>query len=339
MTQALKRAPWNARRLLRVPKTQNPKALALFVRSALTLSRCGLIGDNDLVPALIKKLEELRSPSPSEWCWGYSFPWQTRTVVVPRGAANLVCTVFVANALLDVYENSGNARLLEMATSSCDYILRDLYWIDGNDVASLAYPLPTSRARVHNANLLGAALLTRVARLSGSQQYIEPALKVARYSAGAQQPDGSWHYGDMATQRWVDNFHTGYNLEALRSIGENVATTEFDARIRSGLGFFREHFIRKDGAPRYFHDRTFPIDIHCVSQSIITLAEFRYLDEGSLDEAYRVFVWAKNHMLDPEGFFYYRVLRLGRIKTSYMRWSQAWMLIALSTLLDSLRKD
>ena len=41
--------------------------------------------------------------------------------------------------------------------------------------------------------------------------------------------------------------------------------------------------------------------------------------------------WAMKHMWDERGFFYYRVLRFGTIRTSYMRWSQAWMLLALAT--------
>jgi hypothetical protein len=45
-----------------------------------------------------------------------------------------------------------------------------------------------------------------------------------------------------------------------------------------------------------------------------------------------VFAWAMNHMWDDRGFFYYRVLRTLTIRTPYMRWSQAWMLLALSQL-------
>ena len=45
--------------------------------------------------------------------------------------------------------------------------------------------------------------------------------------------------------------------------------------------------------------------------------------------------WTLNHMWDDRGFFYYRVLRLCTIRTSYMRWTQAWMLLALATLLES----
>jgi hypothetical protein len=48
---------------------------------------------------------------------------------------------------------------------------------------------------------------------------------------------------------------------------------------------------------------------------------------------YSVLGWAMKHMWDSRGFFYYRVLRSCTIRTSYMRWSQAWMLLALSALL------
>jgi hypothetical protein len=65
-----------------------------------------------------------------------------------------------------------------------------------------------------------------------------------------------------------------------------------------------------------------------------TLLEFKDLDPGNVALAHSVFDWAVNHMWDDRGFFYYRVLRLCTIRTSYMRWSQAWMLLALSTLLS-----
>src|ERR1700747_2080974 len=38
-TQALKRSPVNLRDLLHIPKTQNPKAIALFLSALLTLER------------------------------------------------------------------------------------------------------------------------------------------------------------------------------------------------------------------------------------------------------------------------------------------------------------
>jgi len=103
-----------------------------------------------------------------------------------------------------------------MAVSAADYLLNELYWTEKDTAAGFRYPLPSSRTRVHNANFLGAALLSRVYSRSGEKKFLEPALKAARYSAAQQRGDGSWDYGESSTQMWIDNFHTGYNLCALR---------------------------------------------------------------------------------------------------------------------------
>jgi glycosyltransferase involved in cell wall biosynthesis len=333
LTQILKRSPINVRGLLQIPKTQNPKGIALFLSALLKAPELCPGENEDLVGSLTQTLVALRSTGTPYWCWGYSFPWQTRTVVVPRGTPNLVCTTFVAGALLDLYEQSHESEQLGMAVSAAEYILKELYWTDGSVVAGFSYPLPSLRNQVHNANFLAAALFCRVYKHTGDERFLAPALRAARYSAGKQHPDGSWAYGEGSKQHWVDNFHTGYNLGALRSISRDIGTTEFDSVIRHGFEFYREHFFRQDGAARYFHNRTYPLDIHCVAQSIITLLEFRDLDPGNVPLAHSVFRWAMNHMWDDRGFFYYRVLRLGTVRTSYMRWSQAWMLRALSELL------
>jgi hypothetical protein len=333
LTQVLKRSPINIRRFLRIPKTQNPKAIALFLSAFVKLSRIGMVKSGDLVNPMIERLIALRSQGVSHWCWGYSFPWQTRTMVVPRGAPNLVCTTFVGNALLDAYEQRQDQRCLDMAMSTAQYILDKLYWTDGELVAGFSYPLPDLRNQVPNANFLGAALLCRVYQHTGEKKFLRPALRVARYSSAKQHADGSWDYGERASQRWIDNFHTGYNLCALRSIGRCAETNEFESSIRRGFEFYRAHFFREDGAPRYFHNRTYPVDIHSVAQSIITLMALKDLDPSNVILARSVLQWAMNHMWDERGFFYYRVLRFCTIRTPYMRWAQAWMLLAMSTLL------
>jgi hypothetical protein len=334
LTQLLKRSPVNMRSLARIPKTQNPKAVALFLSSFLKLSASDLAGREDLIPYMIERLAALRSPTLLYWCWGYSFPWQGRHVVVPKGAPNLVCTTFVAGALLDVYEQRGEAQCLAMAISAAEYILNELYWSSDATRAGFSYPLASLRNQIHNANLLAAALLARVYKHTGKERFLGPALKAARYSASRQRADGSWYYGEAESQKWIDNFHTGYNLGGLRALARDLGTTEFDSCIRAGFKFYREHFFREDGAVRYFHDRTYPIDIHCVAQSILTLLTFKDLNPDGAELANSVCRWAMEHMWDERGFFYYRVLRVCTIRTSYMRWSQAWMLLALSTLLS-----
>lgn len=335
LTQALKRAPFNIRPLALIRKTRNAKAMALFLSAFVRLSRCGVSGSAERSHRMVEELTALASRGVPYWCWGYSFPWQTRTRVVPVGAPNLVCTCFVANALLDVYEQSGAAHCLVMAVSAADYVLKELYWTGGGS-AGFSYPMPGSRVQTYNANFLGAALLCRVSRVTGDGRFLGPALTVARYSASRQQADGSWFYGEEPTQRWIDNFHTGYNLCALDAIGRyaHAHTKEFSAAVQQGLAFYCRQFFCEDGAPRYFHDRTYPIDVHCVAQSIITLTELKDLHPDALRRAHAVLRWAMTHLWNPRGYFYYQVGRFHTIRTSYMRWSQAWMVLALSTLLE-----
>jgi hypothetical protein len=333
LTQFLKRSPINVRSHALVPKTQNPKALALFLSAFFQLSESDVPDREELIRLMVGRLVDLRSPGATYWCWGYSFPWQGRKVVVPKGAPNLVCTTFVAGALLDLYEQRHEPKCLTMALSAAEYLLNELYWTSDDPTAGFSYPLASLRNQIHNANFLAAALLARVYKHTKEERFLGPAFKVVRYSAAQQQADGSWFYGEAESQKWIDNFHTGYNLCALRSFSNSVGTTEFDACVRRGFDYYRTHFFRADGAARYFHDRTYPIDIHCVAQSVLTLLTFKDLEPASEELAHSVARWAMEHLWDDRGFFYYRVLRTCTIRTSYMRWSQAWMLLAISKLL------
>ncbi len=340
LTQALKRLPVNVRPMLAIPKTQNPKGLALFLSAFIKLRRMGVEDQQELqelpelIAFMIERLGALRSAGVAYSCWGYSFPWQTRTILVPSGAPNLVCTTFVANALFDAYDYCRDSHCLNMALSAAEYIHSELYWSEGS-TASFSYPLPSARSEVHNANFLAAALLCRAYSHTSDERFVRPALQVARWSAAKQQADGSWYYGEAASQRWIDNFHTGYNLCALRDLSSYAATTEFDAVLRRGFEFYRRHFFGADGSVRYFHDRTYPIDIHSVAQSIITLLTFKDADSGNLPLAHSLLDWAVTHMWDDRGFFYYRVLRSHTNRISYMRWSQAWMLLAIVMLQEA----
>ena len=337
LTQVLKRSPINLRPLMLIPKVQNPKAIGLFLSAFVNLSKIDMSHWERLIQMMVDRLIDLRSPGVPYWCWGYSFPWQARLMAapIPKGAPNLVSTSFAASALLDAYEQRLEPRCLRMAVSAAEYILDELYWAEDNSpIAGFSYPQPSIRNQTYNANFLAAALLCRVYHHTGEDKFLVPALKAARYSAGKQNADGSWYYGEAPSQKWIDNFHTGYNLCALQAIGRYAATTEFESCMRRGVEFYRTHFFAEDGVAGYFHDRTYPVDIHCVAQSIITLLAFRDLDPSNVLLARSVFRWAMNHMWDDRGFFYYRVLRFCTIRTSYMRWSQAWMLLAISTLLS-----
>jgi uncharacterized protein YyaL (SSP411 family) len=242
--------------------------------------------------------------------------------------------MFAASGLIDAFELRKDERCMQMALSAAEYMLDKLYWDSGDSRCGFGYPLPEVRNQVHNANLLAAALFCRVYKHTGQERFLDPALRVTRYTVKQQHTDGGWDYGEAASQAWIDNFHTGFNLSALRSIGQSLETNEFEESVRQGFKFYRDHFFREDGSVRYFHNRTYPIDTHCVAQSVITLLDVKDLSEDNVELARKVLDYAAQHMWDEkEGYFYYRILRSCTIRTSYMRWTQAWMFLALTRLL------
>jgi hypothetical protein len=51
--------------------------------------------------------------------------------------------------------------------------------------------------------------------------------------------------------------------------------------------------------------------------------------------ANEVYKWAMDNLWNEKEFLYYQILPYTNNKISYLRWSQAWMLLAISTLLEN----
>lgn len=332
--QFMKRSPVNLRPLVGVRPGQNPKGVALFASALAQLSGMGL-ACLDEARSLVDGLVERRCPGQDHACWGYHFDWQTRGVLVPSTVPNIVCTTFVANAFLDLYDATRHPPYLEMAESAGRFITDELASDLPADAFCIRYYM-LGKSSVHNASLLGAGLLARLLGYRSDNRLEDYIRKAAQFSLDRQRPDGSWPYGEGPKQTWVDSFHTGYNLLAFKHIGRRLEVHGLPEAVRKGYDYYRRHFIREDGAVRYFHDRTYPVDAHAMGHALLTLAEFAGEDTTALPQAGRCFDWAMANLRSPEGYFFYQSRRWFKNRISYMRWSQAWMLIGLVGLMRRL---
>lgn len=145
----------------------------------------------------------------------------------------------------------------------------------------------------------------------------------------AQAEDGSWAYGSLPVQSWIDSFHTGYNLDGLIAYEELTGDTSFHANIEKGLKFYIDNFFMSDGSPKYYHNKQFPIDIHCPGQLFVTLSRLHKYDEYK-QLVNKVKEWVMSNMQSPKGYFYYQLKPGWSSKISYMRWSNAFMFCSLS---------
>ena len=133
----------------------------------------------------------------------------------------------------------------------------------------------------------------------------------------------------LPVQSWVDSFHTGYNLDALIAYQELTGDEKYRSFVDKGFDYYIHHFFEVDGTPKYYDNRTYPIDIHCPGQLLITLFRLHKYNEYA-ELADKVLNWTIRNMQDKKGYFYYQLKPGISSKIPYMRWSNAFMFNALS---------
>lgn len=336
--QLFKRSPVNLRRLTLVEEGHNSKGLALFLSGYVILQRKKPDEANlQKIRYLIGRIIEIQNVNYSGSCWGYNFDWQARAFFQPKNTPTIVATSYVANSLLDAYDLLGDKNLLTIARSSCDFLLKDLNRTQGeNNDFCFSYS-PLDNTQIYNASLLGSKLLLRVYSHTKEELLKEVALQSAWYCCRGQKPDGSWSYGTLPFHYWVDNFHTGFNLECLNDIILYSGESSFTPYLERGLDYYFKTFFTEKGESKFYNNSLYPIDIHAPAQLVIVAYRLGIIKEKS-DLIKRVINWTIKNMQDKRGFFYYQVKARMSSKIPYMRWGQAWMFYSLSIYL-SIFKD
>jgi hypothetical protein len=325
--QLFKRSPINLRRLARVPRSRNPKALGLVLSGIARHSGRALTAE--WVPRIVAWLAETADPDTG--AWGYPFAWQNRAFYAPRGTPNAVCSAFVVNGLLDAREVLGDDAAADLAFAAMPFFTERLNRVETPQGVCFSYT-PADRSVIHNVNLLVAAVLARAGRMLDDARTVEVAVEATRHSLSHQRPDGSWPYGEAPHQLWIDSFHTGFNLGALRRL-EDVFPDETCRRARErGYEYFLKVLLDADGLPKYYDRTRYPIDAHCCAQAIITLMEAADIDSEAVRRARRVADWTEATLGRGDGTYSYQRGRIFHHSVVYARWSQAWMYRALCDL-------
>lgn len=340
--QGFKRCPVNLRPLALVPKEYNAKGIGLFLQGYCNLYKSVLanrdlekkLGASEQLITKINELAELlislQSKGYSGACWGYNFDWQARRLFLfPKYTPTVVATNFCATALIDAYEVTGEKKYLDVALSAAEFVMKDLHRAEYNGGFLFSYSPLQGNDTVFNASLLGSKLLSYCYKYTRKKEYFEAAKSSVMACCNGQKADGSWVYGMLPVQSWIDSFHTGYNLDGLIAYEEQTGDKSFHEYIEKGFDFYIKNFFEEDGCPKYYHNKKYPIDIHCPGQLFVTLYRLHKYDEYK-DIAKKVFDWTAKNMQDKKGYFYYQLKKGMSSKISYMRWSNAFMFNALS---------
>lgn len=335
LQQVVLRAPFNIRPLLGISPHESAIGRGYMAWGYLLMYR--LNGDDGVRREALACLEWLmanRSPLSGEFCWGDPYEYATRGGRRPYGEPLLIWSALIGQAFLDAYELLGDERYLQVAESTGNWMLKlpREHTEPGSCLSYVAY----RQSSIHNSNMMGAAFLARLGSLTKNHDVLTTAKNAMDYSCCRQRDDGAWYYAEEPKYHWIDNFHTGYNLSALRSYKNATQDVSFNDCLEKGLRFYKAQFFEADGRPKYFHDETYPVDIQCASQAIDTLATMAGDDPNCLSMAIKVAEWTIDNMQAKDGHFCYRDLGWKKVKTPMLHWGQGTMIKALAVLLGQL---
>jgi rhamnogalacturonyl hydrolase YesR len=337
LQQVVLRSPFNIRPWLGVPPLESAPARGYMAAGYVRLySETGDQSFRSRAESCLDWLIQNKSPGYSHYSWGNQFNYATRTGKRPRLEPIIVWSSLNGQAFVDAAEVFHRDDYMKVAQSICEWIcaLPREETSSGSCLSYVAY----KQVSIHNSNMLGAALLARVGAITGQSRFLDLARDAMLYSCSRLRPDGSWWYGEHPKYQWIDNFHTGYNLECLKIYRDVTGDRQFDPQLTSGLAYFKQNFFEPDGCPKYYHNAKFPVDIQSASEAIDALVTLADLDPECLPLAIKIALWSINEMQDEDGHFYYRDLGWTKVKTPMIHWGQATMFKALVCLFAKLRE-
>lgn len=341
--QVIKRSPINFRPFLGIKKGINPKGYGLFLHIYSIMNKYDII-DKVVSESLSHDFYSWLVNNPSKGynghCWGYNYLWPKKDGSdVPAYTPSIVVTGFVARALLAYYQQFGNSDVGVTLESCAKFVLNDVHLFKGKEGYCFSYT-PVKKDMTINANLLAAEVLAYSDYVNKTNKYEEYINEVIKFTLHYQNDDGSWFYShDYETRKpkvQID-FHQGYVIESLSRIheyGNRKTPEEVFSAISSGLAFYKKNQFDDEGWAYWRLPSKWPVDIHNQSQGIITFSKFKDYSPDYLPFASTIADWTIKNMQGKNGNVYYQKWPLITNKVNYMRWNQAWMLLALTTLMD-----
>jgi hypothetical protein len=129
----------------------------------------------------------------------------------------------------------------------------------------------------------------------------------------------------------VDNFHTGYVLESLAVC--DGALPGIRPALQRGLDYWERTLFLRDGTPKYFSHRLWPIDAHCYAQAVDTWLAVAAWHPSALARATRLAELLVARMLDASGYVHFQRHRVWTSRVPFVRWTTAPAFRALAGVL------
>lgn len=205
----------------------------------------------------LEVLKETRSPSQSEYCWGYPFDWETRGGTF-RGSTPLITTEpYAYEAFSQIYALDKDPQWLPIMRSIAKHAYESYRDMEvGPNATSCGYtPSPDDPCGVVNASAYRAFLLTKAGIELDEPKYLEVARRNANFVLGCQNSDGSWFYSTDGQRDFVDHFHTCFVMKALTKIEQLTCDSGCREAIDRGVSYYIKNLFDSDHLSKPFSKR------------------------------------------------------------------------------------
>ena len=337
VTQFQKRNPINIRPILGINKDYNPKAMGLFLHAySILYQKTQKKEYLQQAHFFYNWLINNYSTGYSGICWGYNFPWATPAKYIKRYTPSSVVTGTIIKGINEYYKIAKSKSVADVIASATQFINQDLKMIEDENGLCISYT-PINPGICYNASLLGAEVLAIDYFVNKSEDSKSKAISAVEYVINNQKQNGVWAYSkdiETGTERIQTDFHQGYIIESIYNVQKNLGLnrTAWNKSIKKGLKYYKNNQFTDYGRSFWRLPKEYPIDIHNQAQGIITFKMVGKIFNISEKLDQTIASWTVNNMQDDNGYFYYQKFKNHTNKIPYMRWSQAWMFLALSYL-------
>lgn len=339
----MKELPVNTRLILGVSKSFDAKGIALVAQSlALLYAYDGNRAHKEKLLECIGILKKRTLKDEYGYhCWAsHDFPFRGADLArLDSSTPDTIGTVEALRAFVAASRAMNDCSLLEYAVSAREFLQARLTVASGPLVFA-RYDLLEENRIVLNASAKMLQAISDLQEVCFSERSVVYADKLARFIIGRQKQDGEWNYSEYGSGRIRKqlDFHQGFMIDGLLGYLKAEGNCEMgnDTVVRSvqnAARFYAQRQFTPEGVSLYRYPKLYPTDIHNQAQGIITFSKLAFLESRYYDMARKIALWTITNMQDKTGYFHFRRHRFVQAKIPYLRWGQAWMMLALSTLL------
>ena len=335
-------SPVNLRPVLGIPKGLSNKSLALFARAYLIMYK--VFGNSDYLEKAIRLLNILKSNTNNK-CNSYYFPYVAPRHYLDPSITDIICVTESLKSYVLAYELAKKQEYFKLASCMFETLFHQLYVEKGN-IAYFKYTPYELGKIVFNVSGLALEASTNFLSLEENidirKRYIDKLSKAILFLISHQSENGAWPYSyylDENRYYWQIDYHQGFIIDGLNAVLPLIPSRYLRDLVYKSLekavNFYMHKQFTPEGVSYYRYPIKYPIDIHNQAQGVITFSKLYRATgrEEYLYQALKIALWTIKNMQDPQGYFYAHHWGVFRNKIPYMRWSQAWMMLALSELL------